>query len=135
MIPGIVIISNCVKCRPEKNRDPKNIELQACEKYLKEEINHYKPNLFLLIGRFACKAILPEKIKETNFQDLVGQVFDNKIPIIHPAATFYNPANKKYWNIAWESVKQFIETFSKKNNLNLQFIIHKKVRDLTSFFD
>jgi DNA polymerase len=135
MLPGTVLISNCVKCRPEKNRDPKTNELQACEKYLKKEIFYYKPNLYLLIGRFACKAILPEKLKETNFQDLVGQIIDDKIPIIHPAATFYNPNNKKYWINAWESVKEFIYLFGKTHNIELCLVSPKKKKDLTNFFN
>ncbi|MHA1989744.1 MAG: uracil-DNA glycosylase [Candidatus Hodarchaeales archaeon] len=135
MLPGTVLISNCVKCRPEKNRDPKASELQACEKYLREEISHYKPNLYLLIGRFACKAILPEKTKENNFQDIVGQIFEDKIPIIHPAATFYNPKNKEYWNRAWESVKEFINLFGKTHNIELHLVSPKKKKDLTNFFN
>lgn len=137
LIPGIVIITNTTKCRPEKNRDPKTSELEACRKYLNKEIEYYKPDLFLLIGRFACKVILPEEYKNINFRNINGKIFDNKIPIIHPAATLYNPKNVNNWNYAWETVNEYIQSFELKNQLNLKKLKPPKdikKKDLTSFF-
>lgn len=138
LIPGIVIITNTTKCRPMKNRDPKTSELDACSKYLDKEIEYYNPNLFLLIGRFACKVILPQESKNINFQEINGKIFNNKIPIIHPAATLYNPNNKNHWDIAWETVNRYISSYGDKTNLELKLLKspkERKKKDLTFFFD
>ncbi|OLS16481.1 MAG: hypothetical protein HeimC3_54240 [Candidatus Heimdallarchaeota archaeon LC_3] len=138
LIPGNVVITNTTKCRPEKNRDPRKSELDACRKYLNKEIEYYKPDLFLLIGRFACKVILPQESKNINFREINGKIFNDKIPIIHPAATLYNPNNKNIWNEAWETVNQYIISFGQKNNLELKMFKSPKdikKKNLTSFLD
>jgi DNA polymerase len=62
-----VYITNCVKCRPPKNRDPTKAEMQACRKWLDHQINIIKPNLIILLGRIALKNILgKDKISDYN---------------------------------------------------------------------
>ena len=45
-LPGTVIITNVVKCRPPENREPSIEEKANCRKYLMNEVDHYKPDLY-----------------------------------------------------------------------------------------
>ena len=57
-LPGTVVITNVVKCRPPENRDPSVKEKSSCRKYLMAEVDNYKPDLFLLVGRHAVQSFL-----------------------------------------------------------------------------
>lgn len=48
-----VYITNVVKCRPPKNRDPSPFEVQECLHWLEDEIRTVKPRLVIPLGRFA----------------------------------------------------------------------------------
>ena len=49
-----VYISNVVKCRPPKNRDPFPEEASACSRYLKRQIEIIKPKVIVALGRGQC---------------------------------------------------------------------------------
>ena len=111
-MPGTVIITNVVKCRPPENRDPSVEEKSSCRKYLMFEVDHYKPDLFLLVGRHAVQTFLPAYAYKSILA-ISGSIIENKmIPILHPAATLYNPKNKEVWTKTWEKVREHINVFS-----------------------
>ncbi|MBT4804723.1 uracil-DNA glycosylase [Candidatus Woesearchaeota archaeon] len=81
-----VFITNCVKCRPPKNRNPNTLELKTCKKWLDSQIALLKPKLIIILGRVALKNLTgKEKIK-----DLHGKVseFDGQKYFVtyHPSA-------------------------------------------------
>ena len=94
-----VYITNILKCRPPKNRNPLENEINICTKYLDEEIRLIKPNIICPLGNFASKFILEkydfifEKISSIH-----GKIFTKKskcditniIPQYHPAVAVYN---------------------------------------------
>ena len=54
-----VFVTNAVKCRPPKNRDPKPRELRACvSAYLTREIELHDPFAILAVGNVAATALL-----------------------------------------------------------------------------
>ena len=53
-----VYITNVVKCRPPKNRDPKSEEMVACSPYLDRQISLVKPRVILAVGRVAAQHLL-----------------------------------------------------------------------------
>jgi len=53
-----VFISNALKCRPARNRNPTAAEMAQCEPYLVRQIELLQPRLILAMGRFAVKALL-----------------------------------------------------------------------------
>ena len=68
-----VFITNCVKCRPPKNRNPNSLELKTCRKWLDSQISVVKPRLIIVLGRVALKNLTgKEKIK-----DLHGTVYED----------------------------------------------------------
>ena len=58
-------IANIVKCRPPRNRDPLEIEQQACMGYLQQQIGLIQPKLIVCLGRIAAKALIREDYRIT----------------------------------------------------------------------
>lgn len=95
-----VYITNIVKFRPPKNRDPNKEEKEACLPFLIREIQLIKPKIIAPLGRHAMNYFLPDqqisnirgsKIgKETEWNS--AQIF---FPLYHPAVGLYNPNTKK----------------------------------------
>lgn len=56
-------IANIVKCRPPRNRDPKEEEQEACIGYLYDQIALIQPKIIVCLGRIAA-----QKIIEPNFR-------------------------------------------------------------------
>ncbi|WP_297447078.1 uracil-DNA glycosylase [Desulfurobacterium sp.] len=88
-----VYITNIVKCRPPKNRNPKPDEIKTCYPYLNKQIEIIKPKVILCLGAFAARTVLnlPEK---TPISKIRGQEFKVKdyivIPTFHPAYLLRN---------------------------------------------
>lgn len=52
-----VYITNVVKCRPPKNRDPTDFEIEGCLPHLSREIRELEPLIVVPLGRFATKVV------------------------------------------------------------------------------
>jgi DNA polymerase len=50
-------VTNVVKCRPPKNRKPKDFEIKACRPYLLGQIRSISPSLILALGKTACEGL------------------------------------------------------------------------------
>jgi len=87
---GDLFITNVVKCRPEKNRTPRKLEVDTCTSlYLSAQIELVNPALIMVLGHVAAKKLLGvhsvheargRAIEYHNRKYLVGY---------HPAASFY----------------------------------------------
>ena len=51
-------ITNIVKCRPPRNRDPENEEQQACIHYLRNQVALIRPKIIICLGRVAAKRLI-----------------------------------------------------------------------------
>lgn len=82
-----VYITNIVKCRPPKNRDPMNSEQDACIDYLRQQYSLVKPKIVVCLGRIAAMSLIKPNFKMTAEH---GQIFDKDgikfMAIYHPAA-------------------------------------------------
>ena len=82
-----VYIANVVKCRPPQNRDPLNVEQDACIGFLRRQTALIRPKIIVCLGRIAAKAIIKEDFKITSEH---GQWFQRggaqMTAIYHPAA-------------------------------------------------
>lgn len=82
-----VYIANIVKCRPPQNRDPLNVEQDACIGWLRRQTALLRPKIIVCLGRIAAKAIIKEDFKITSEH---GQWFARNgvqmTAIYHPAA-------------------------------------------------
>jgi DNA polymerase len=85
-----VFVTNIVKFRPPKNRDPNAHEIKVCLPYLLAQIEVVEPRLVVLLGRHSMNVFLPDqKISEAH-----GKIFIKPkitfLPLYHPAAALYN---------------------------------------------
>ena len=58
-----IYIANMVKCRPPKNRDPLNIEQEACSIWLNRQIELIRPKIIVCLGRIAAAAYIRSDFK------------------------------------------------------------------------
>lgn len=84
-----VYITNVVKCRPPNNRDPLRDEIEACDKYLNEQITLIAPKLIVTLGRFSMAKFMPG----ASISQIHGQprIIDGRtvLPFFHPAAALH----------------------------------------------
>ena len=96
-----IYITNLLKDRPPKNRDPKIEEIKACYPYLKEQIKIIKPKIISPLGRHSMQFLMQKFGLEKEIQlisKIHGQVFQSNqlfkgikiIPLYHPAVAVYN---------------------------------------------
>lgn len=58
-------IANIVKCRPPHNRDPQEVEQDACFHYLKNQIELIKPKIIVCLGRISAQKIIHPRFSIT----------------------------------------------------------------------
>ena len=58
-------IANIVKCRPPKNRDPLQIEQEACIPWLRKQTKLLRPKIIVCLGRIAAMKLIKEDFKIT----------------------------------------------------------------------
>ena len=51
-------IANIVKCRPPRNRDPREEEQDACIGYLRNQVALVSPKIIVCLGRIAAKKLI-----------------------------------------------------------------------------
>ena len=88
-------ITNIVKCRPPKNRDPLNTEQDACIGYLWEQLELIRPRIIVCLGRIAAIRLIKPEFKITRehgqWTELDGAFYT---AIYHPAALLRDPTKK-----------------------------------------
>ena len=90
-----VRITNCVRCRPPENRDPRVAERANCAPYLTAEIALVDPAVIVPLGRIATTALLDDPVQVTAATGTTEQVTvaGQTYPVLicmHPAATLYD---------------------------------------------
>ena len=109
-----VYIANVVKCRPPMNRNPEQDEMNACLDYLRNQVMLVKPDVIVLLGSVALKAILG---KEYSITASRGKWVDKKgikyMPTFHPAALLRDESKKISF---WKDLKEVIRVIDKEYN-------------------
>ena len=90
-----VFIGNMVKCRPPQNRDPLNIEQEACIGYLRNQVALLKPKIIVCLGRIAAMKLIKEDFKITREH---GQWLEKAgvwmMAMCHPSALLRDPRKR-----------------------------------------
>ena len=90
-----IYIGNMVKCRPPQNRDPLNVEQEACAQWLDRQIQLIKPKIIICLGRITAMKFIKEDFKITREH---GQWFEKdgilRIALFHPAALLRDPRRR-----------------------------------------
>lgn len=107
-----VRITNCVRCRPPDNRDPRAGELANCRPYLVAEIERVDPELVVAIGKVPAEHLLGRDVAVTSE---AGEVVDCEIGAgrhrvmisVHPAATLYDPSQRETFEAAMRAATEY----------------------------
>ena len=85
-----IYITNIVKYRPLKNRDPSKQEKDSFWPYLESQLEVIQPKLIITLGRHSLNCFLPDLIISKVHGKL--QKFNQRflLPLYHPAAGLYN---------------------------------------------
>lgn len=90
-----VFIANMVKCRPPKNRDPLELEQQACSGWLKEQIALIDPKIIICLGRISAMKYIREDFKITREHGQWFEVDGRRVmALYHPAALLRDPRKR-----------------------------------------
>lgn len=90
-----VYIANTVKCRPPRNRDPMNIEMEACRGWLERQIALVDPKLIVCLGRIAAKELIDENFRITREHGQWFNVNGRRImATYHPSALLRDPSKR-----------------------------------------
>ncbi len=88
-------ITNIVKCRPPKNRDPLPAEQEACLPFLREQVRYMRPKIILCLGRVAAQALIDPNFRVTrDHGKLVNKKGTLMMGTFHPSALLRNPGNR-----------------------------------------
>ena len=105
-----VYITNIVKCRPPKNRDPKADEIASCIGYLMEQIRIIRPKIIVTLGRIPSKVFIKSDFPITklrgNFYDFQGIKI---LPTYHPSYLIRNENNKELKKEVWSDMKKVMK--------------------------
>lgn len=82
-------ITNVVKCRPPKNRDPRPEEIEACKPYLVIQIKIIRPLLFLALGRYSATWLLGYR-QNIQMKEIRGKIMISKFDV--PMIATYHPS-------------------------------------------
>ncbi len=112
-------ITNIVKDRPPKNRDPYPEEIDIYSPFLDRQIDIIQPEIIATLGRFSAEYMLvkmglADKVRPIT--QLHGSVLQTKtnygsvriVPLLHPAAAIHNPTQKNFLLEGFKSLKQEI---------------------------
>ncbi len=98
-----VFITNIIKCRPPKNRDPEKDEIIACSPLLQKQLEIINPEIIVTLGKPAITALSGEKLAITKIRGRLMLINGRKVlPTYHPAFLLRNPVKKRE---AWEDFK------------------------------
>lgn len=90
-----VYITNIVKCRPPRNRDPLNTEKDACIGYLRRQVALMRPKIIVCLGRIAAMELIKPDFKITRehgqFMEKSGVLMT---ALYHPAALLRDGTKK-----------------------------------------
>ena len=91
----LVYIANIVKCRPPGNRDPLNVEQDACIGYLRRQIALIQPKILVSLGRIAAMRLIDPTFRITKEH---GVWFDvdgmRMMALYHPSALLRDPGKR-----------------------------------------
>lgn len=110
-----VYITNIVKCRPPKNRNPQADEVACCKEYLMRQIDLIRPRVIVTLGKVAADFFITSKLGMTALRGEFHEFGDIKImPTFHPAYLIRNEGNRIIRKMVWEDMQKVMAYLDKK---------------------
>jgi DNA polymerase len=94
-----VRITNCVRCRPPENRDPRTDELANCRGFLESELKTVAPEVVVTLGKVPSQHLLDRSVAVTKEAGSVHDLRLDDVSLrllisVHPAATLYDRSQR-----------------------------------------
>ena len=94
---GDVFVCNTLKCRPPDNRDPHPNEIEACNDYLRRQVDLIEPTVICTLGNFSTKLLREDTTGISRLHGreevrIIGPRAVRLYPLYHPAAALYTPS-------------------------------------------
>lgn len=102
----VVFITNVLKCRPPRNRDPKPEEALACAPWLRRQIELIEPKVILSVGRVSAQQLLETTESIGRLRGRWHRFGSRETPLLvtyHPAYLLRSPVDKRK---AWADLKR-----------------------------
>lgn len=110
-----VFIANMLKCRPPKNRDPKEEEQDLCIEYLREQVRLIQPKIIVCLGRISAKRLIKEDFRITQEHGIFFEKNGYTIcAVYHPAALLRDPRRKEDMLIDMQNIKKKLDELKNK---------------------
>ena len=110
-------ITNIIKCRPPKNRDPLPEEEDACIGYLREQVRLIRPKVIVCLGRISAMRLIKPDFKITKEH---GHWFRKNgvlmTAVYHPAALLRDPRKKEEMLIDMQHIKEVLDQEESTND-------------------
>ncbi|WP_248897742.1 uracil-DNA glycosylase [Haloplanus halobius] len=105
LVRADVRITNCVRCRPPENRDPRGEELDNCAEFLDREIDHVDPDVVVTLGKVPGERLLDRDVGVTSeagsvVEARLGGECRRVVICLHPAATLYDRSQREAFDEA-----------------------------------
>lgn len=109
-----VFIANMLKCRPPKNRDPKEEEQDLCIEYLREQVRLIRPKIIVCLGRIAAKRLIKEDFMITKEHGIFFEKNGFTIcAVYHPSALLRDPRKKEDMLVDMQKIKKKLDEVEK----------------------
>lgn len=105
-----VYISNILKCRPPKNRDPLPSEQDCCIEYLREQVRLIRPKIIACLGRISAMRLIDPNYKITKEHGtFVERGGFTLTAVYHPAALLRDPRKKEDMYADMKKIKEILD--------------------------
>ena len=112
-------ITNIVKCRPPKNRDPLNTEQDACIGYLRRQMALIRPKILVCLGRIAAMRLIDPKFRITKDHGVWFDVDGMRMTALyHPSALLRDPGKRPETFDDLKSLQREIGRVCERTELN-----------------
>ncbi len=105
-----VYITNILKCRPPKNRDPQSEEEDACIDYLRSQVRCIEPKMIVCLGRIAAMRLISPNFKITAQH---GVFYEKKgillTAVYHPSALLRDVKKKDDAILDLQKIKKYAD--------------------------
>ncbi len=109
-----IFITNVLKCRPPKNRDPLPDEIALCENYLYHQIELIRPNVIVALGRIAGNTLLRESNALKDMRGITYNYHDVDLRVTyHPAAILRNMG---MYDLLKSDMHEFVNKYATNNS-------------------
>jgi len=104
-------IANIVKCRPPGNRDPMNVERDACSDWLNSQIRLIQPKLIVCLGRIAAMEFIDSDFRISREHGKWFQIEETwRMAMYHPSALLRDPSKRPETFRDLKSLQKMVET-------------------------